>query len=129
MKKKFISTTIPTISKSFQPPFKNLPKCENCKHFIYHPYESKCKIYFENKKYTDNNLFVHTTYECRNDENKCGYNAKHFEKETNLFNMYKNTDPLSKFAYFIISIYVCLTIGYVRIVKAPPSVSISSEWE
>jgi hypothetical protein len=58
----------------------NVPSCKNCIHFMEYKsvYDlSKCKLYGE-KNIISDKIEYDFAIHCRNNENKCGINAKHF---------------------------------------------------
>ena len=67
----------------------NLPSCKNCVHFIPENYNSfdspinKCVKYGKKDIITDEIKYEYAD-SCRSDEQKCGKNAKDFEKEPNM---------------------------------------------
>ena len=67
----------------------NKPACIDCNHSKNFPDYDKCKKFGE-KYITTGYINNEYNIECRNDESKCGINAKEFEKNTSINKILKN---------------------------------------
>lgn len=92
----------------------NIPSCRNCVYFELSPRNtdtiSRCSKFGTKNIITDEISNDFADY-CRNDENKCGFEGKYFEKETYIklqiknANQYLDCNSTPILIFFIFSIY------------------------